>query len=163
VETCYISIGSNIGNREQNIRLAIHEISKLSTISNVSSIYETEPLGYRNQPYFLNLVCLLETKLSPQQLLESNKLIEQKLLRRPTFKYGPRIIDIDILTYGDSVVETTDLKIPHPQLHRRGFVLIPLAEIASDLIHPSMNKSIATLLLEVPKTPKVDFHSKSHF
>lgn len=163
METCYISIGSNIGDREENIRLAIHEISKLSTISNVSSIYETEPWGYTNQPYFFNLVCLLETKLSPRELLDSNKLIEQKLQRRPTFKYGPRTIDIDILTYGDSLVETTDLKIPHPQLHRRGFVLIPLAEIAPDLIHPSINKSIATLLLEVPKTPKVDFLRKLTF
>ena len=159
----YISIGSNLGNREENIRLAIHEISKLSTLSNVSSIYETEPWGYSNQPYFLNLVCLLETKLSPQQLLESNKLIEHRLLRQPTFKYGPRTIDIDILTYGDTVVETTDLKIPHPQLHRRGFVLIPLAEIAPDLMHPSLNKRISTLVMEVPGTPKVAFFKRSNF
>jgi len=115
-------------------------------LKGVSSVYETEPLEYREQPWFLNLVCEGLTKLSPPELLEFAKWIERQLGRRPSFPNAPRLIDIDLLFYKDQVIHTETLTLPHPRLSQRLFVLVPLAEVAPDFIHPVEKKCIKELL-----------------
>ena len=141
----YLGLGSNMGEREENLRQALTLLSLEVDLKQISSIYETEPVGYKEQPLFLNLVCHIATNLSPEQLLRLAKDIETRMGRLPSFPNAPRIIDIDILFYDDKIVESQDLTIPHPRLQHRGFVLIPLTEIAPDLVHPKLGKSIAEL------------------
>lgn len=139
--TAYLSLGSNLGNREDNLDMALKLLSQRMRLGKVSSIYDTEPIGNTAQPRFLNLACEVFTHLSPEGLLALAKGIERKMGRRG--KSGePRTIDIDILLYGDKVIETHDLTIPHPRMAERSFVLVPLAEIAPDLIHPVSQKKI---------------------
>jgi 2-amino-4-hydroxy-6-hydroxymethyldihydropteridine diphosphokinase len=139
--TAYLSLGSNLGNREDNLDMALKLLSQRMRLGKVSSIYDTEPIGNTAQPRFLNLACEVFTHLSPEGLLALAKGIERKMGRRG--KSGePRTIDIDILLYGDKVIETHDLTIPHPRKAERSFVLVPLAEIAPDLIHPVSQKKI---------------------
>jgi len=142
----YLCLGSNLGEREANLRQALTLLSPKVTLDDVSSIYETEPVGYKEQPLFLNLVCRISTNLSPEELLHFAKDIETKMGRVPSKQTNsPRPIDIDILFYNDKIMETQDLTIPHPRLKDRAFVLIPLAEIAPNLIHPKLDKSITQL------------------
>lgn len=146
--TAYLGLGCNLGDREGNIATALQRLSQRMTIDQVSSIYETEPTGYREQPWFLNAVCRVSTGLDPSSLLRLIKEIETELGRVPSFPHGPRIIDIDILFFGDEVMETDTLTIPHPRIAERFFVLIPLVEIAPELVHPVAQKTLKQLLEE---------------
>ena len=153
--TVYLSLGSNIGNRQGNLDKALDLLSQRLRVGQVSSIYDTEPVGNINQPRFLNLVCQAYTRLAPTELLALAKGIESKLGRAPGKSNAPRPIDIDILFYGDQAIETPELVIPHPRLTKRAFVLIPLAEIAPELVHPVSGKTIRELLQGVTETQGV--------
>jgi 2-amino-4-hydroxy-6-hydroxymethyldihydropteridine diphosphokinase len=144
----HLSLGSNLGNRGANLQRAIEQLRALGEIKATSSIYETEPMELTDQPQFLNCVVALETDLSPQFLLANLLEIERKLGRdrKQSTPKGPRLIDIDIALFGDTVLESPELTIPHPAMHLRRFVLAPLAEIAPDAIHPVFMRSAADLL-----------------
>ncbi len=143
--TVYLGLGSNLGNRQHSLDRALDFLAQRLRVEKVSSVYDTEPVGTTNQPRFLNLVCQLSTGLEPMALLTLVKGIESKLGRLPHTSNESRPIDIDILFYGDQVMETPKLIIPHPRLTERAFVLIPLAEIAPDLVHPVNGKTITEL------------------
>lgn len=140
----YLALGSNMGNRQENLDWALDLLSQRVRRGKVSPVYETEPVGSINQPRFLNMVCEAYTRLEPTQLLALAKGIETKLGRTGKSSES-RPIDIDILFYGDQVIDTPELVIPHPRLHQRAFVLIPLAEIAPELVHPVMGKTVMEL------------------
>ena len=144
--TAHLGLGSNLGDRKQNLAQALELLSKNVVIEKVSSIYETEPVGYREQPLFLNAVCRISTELSPAKLLRLAKKIEAKSGRLSSFCNAPRPIDIDILFYGNEVLDDKKLTVPHPRLVERAFVLVPLAEIAPDLVHPVNKKTVKKLL-----------------
>src|SRR5512135_1382760 len=146
IHLVYISLGSNLGDRALNLTNAISALAPKVQSLLQSSIYETEPWGYADQPSFLNQVIRAETILGPLDLLEFMKEIEVKLGRKETFRFGPRLIDLDILFYDDLILDTPRLTIPHPRITERAFVLIPLAEIAPDLNHPVINKTIQELI-----------------
>jgi len=151
-KTVYLSLGSNIGKRESNLRTALEHLRTLGRITAVSAIYETEPVGFTAQPWFLNCTLALETELMPKQLLGRTQNIERQMGRtRGTRAKGPRTIDIDILLFGKAVVQTRDLVIPHLALHERRFVLEPLAEIAPELRHPVFHATIRELRDAVAK------------
>jgi len=143
--TVYLCFGSNLGEREKNLAQALTLLSQKVNLEKVSSIYETEPVGYKEQPPFLNLACQISTDLNAEKLLHLAKDIENKMGRIASFRNSPRPIDIDILFYNKQVVKTQNLTIPHPRLAERAFVLIPLAEIAPELVHPELDRSIAKL------------------
>ncbi len=145
----YLALGTNLGDRPANLREAIAALTPAVTVQAESPVYETPPWGYADQPAFLNMALTGKTHLSPQKLLEHLKNIETALGRLPTFRYGPRKIDIDILFYDDLVLETPELTLPHPHLHERAFVLIPLADLAAEHVHPILGKSVGALLAEV--------------
>jgi 2-amino-4-hydroxy-6-hydroxymethyldihydropteridine diphosphokinase len=146
----YLGLGTNLGDRKQNINKAIEAISLKMSISKQSSLYETTAWGYTNQPDFLNQVIQVETNLSPLRLLNFLKKTEVELGRVENFRYGPRLIDIDILFYDDLIKTTSRLQIPHPRIPERAFVLVPLNEIAPGFVHPVLKKTIAELLAELP-------------
>lgn len=148
IHLAYIGFGSNIGDRLAHIQNAIHTLSKTEgiTLQRISSIYTTDPIGYEAQAQFLNGVAAIQTSLSPLSLLHTLKDIETAIGRKHRIRWGPREIDLDILIYGDLCLQTEKLVIPHPEMHLRGFVLVPLAEIAPDLVHPVFQKTIQTLL-----------------
>ena len=143
--TIYLGLGSNMGNRQDNLDRALDLLSQRLRIGKVSSIYDTEPIGNVNQPHFLNLVCQAYTRLAPRELLTLAKGIELKLGRAFGKSNAPRSIDIDILFYGDLVIEMPELVIPHSRLTERAFVLVPLDEIAPDLVHPVSGKTVKEL------------------
>ncbi len=151
MKTVYLALGSNIGERETNLRAAIQSLSAAGiAVLRESPIYETEPVGYSAQRWFLNMVVEAETALFPMQLLTRTGKIERALGRMRTLPNGPRTIDIDILLYGDAVMRTPRLEIPHPRMHERRFVLAPLADLAPGLRHPLLKKSIRQLLEAAP-------------
>jgi 2-amino-4-hydroxy-6-hydroxymethyldihydropteridine diphosphokinase len=145
----YLGLGSNLGDRKANLEKALQLLGERLHIEQVSSLYETEPVGHAEQPMFFNAVCRAETELGPLQLLSLIQGIEATLGRVPSFTNGPRSIDVDILFYDDLSIKTTDLTIPHPRIEERAFVLIPLLEIAPRLVHPLSGESIKDLATAV--------------
>ncbi len=151
----YLALGANLGDREGNLREALKRIAVFVEIKRVSSIYETQPWGVKEQPWFLNLVCAGTTLLSPVDLLRRVKKIENEMGRTEGIRFGPRPIDIDILFY-DRVIELSPaLTIPHPRLHERAFVLVPLAEIAPTFVHPRLRATVRTLLERLDSAEQV--------
>ncbi len=153
--TAYIGLGSNMGDRTGACRRALELLGRAGCVVNVSSFYCTEPVGYREQEEFINAVAELETDLSPQDLLSACQAIENELGRVRVFRWGPRSVDLDILLYGNTLVRLPDLIIPHPRLSLRGFVLVPLCEIAPQVVHPVLKKTAALLLQELKDTHRV--------
>lgn len=143
----YLLLGSNLGDREKNLADAIKHLQKLGLqVLKKSSIYNTLPWGYTEQPDFLNQAIECLTELEPLELLKRLKEIEKSMGRKKTVRYGPRIIDIDIIFYDNLILKTEQLSIPHPRMHEREFVLKPLSEIAPDFIHPELQLSVKRLL-----------------
>ena|ERR1700751_3032116 len=148
--TAYLSLGANVGDRDANLHEAIRRLQAFSSITAVSTFYETEPVEFMAQDWFLNCVVQLETEQTPRDLLQSILDTEQSMGRKRTQSKGPRNIDIDILLFDDFVVNDADLTIPHPAMHQRRFVLAPFAEIAPNVQHPVLHKTAKELLEALP-------------
>lgn len=153
----YLCLGSNIGDRQANLKIALDNLSHRLRLGKVSSIYDTAPVGNVNQPRFLNMVCEAYTMLAPLDLLALTQGIEIRQGRPPGTSGAPRIVDVDILLYGSQVVELPQLRVPHPRMHERAFVLVPLAEIAPAAKHPTTRKTIKQLLKLLPSQDVVMF------
>lgn len=149
--TVYLGLGSNMGNRKANLDKGLELLSQRVRLGRLSATYDTAPVGNTQQPRFLNLVCQVYTRLAPMELLTLAKGIESKLGRTLSERNAPRPLDIDILFYGDQIIETPKLVIPHPRLEERDFVLVPLVEIAPNLVHPVSSKTIKELLQGLEK------------
>lgn len=145
----YISLGTNIEPRAENLQEALRNLRDVVVIHRISSIYETEPWGFTDQAWFLNQVVECEAAVSPEELLKLLKEIEEKMGRTATFRYGPRVIDLDILLYGNLVQKNSSLLIPHPSMTERAFVLVPLLEINPDLTMPGKNKRFGQYLAKL--------------
>ena len=145
-QTVFLALGANLGDRRANLAQAVRSIRAAATLVQAASLYETKPVGYLDQPDFLNSACQVSTSLPPLGLLHFLKQIEQQIGRQSSFRNAPRPIDIDILLYGSLVLESDQLVIPHPRMSDRAFVLAPLAEIAPQLVHPVLHLTIAELL-----------------
>lgn len=150
MSVAYIGLGSNVGDRLGNIKKSIELLGSSPdvTVEKTASFYETKPVGYLNQPDFINTVVKITTKLTPHQLLKVTKSIEEALLRKRTVKWGPRVIDLDILIFDDIVMDEPHLRLPHPEIKNRAFVLVPLAEIAGSLKQTD-GKTIAEILAKL--------------
>jgi 2-amino-4-hydroxy-6-hydroxymethyldihydropteridine diphosphokinase len=158
----FIGLGSNLGDREANIRQALQFLEQLpeTTIVRGSSLYDTEPVGVSDQPNFLNGVVQIETHLSPRRLLWNLMLIERRLGRVRTRQWGPRVIDLDLLLYGEEVVDEDDLQVPHPLMTQRSFVMVPLVEIEPLLVHPVTNQTMLSILQRLGADPLVKHGSR---
>lgn len=155
----YFGLGSNLGDRGKNIQDALVFLERWGVkIVRSSSIYESEPFGVKDQDWFFNIVAEGETELSPEDVLSAIRAIEKALKREKVIKWGPRTIDIDILYYDDQVIDEPELKIPHPGIPDRRFVLLPMDEIAPDYSHPVQNKTTSQLLKDCPDTSIVNIH-----
>ena len=142
----YLSLGTNLGDRAANLKQAITSLPPQMTVRSRSKVYETPPWGYTEQDAFLNQVVMVTTYLEPEQLLKHLKRLEVALGRKATFRNGPRLIDLDILFFDDLVLNTPVLTVPHPHVHERGFVLVPMMDIAPDHVHPVSQKTIRELI-----------------
>jgi 2-amino-4-hydroxy-6-hydroxymethyldihydropteridine diphosphokinase len=153
----FVGLGSNLGEREAMIRLALDDLARLpeTTLVRASSLYDTEPVGEVDQPNFLNAVAQLDTALTARQLLWNLLLIEKRLGRVRTQRWGPRTIDLDLLLYGQQVIEESDLRVPHPEMIRRSFVLVPLVELDPLLIHPVTGETLVGHLSRLGVRPPV--------
>jgi 2-amino-4-hydroxy-6-hydroxymethyldihydropteridine diphosphokinase len=156
----YLSLGSNVGDRASQLRDALARLGMAGRVVAVSSFYETEPVEFTPQPWFLNCAVALETSKTPQQLMSAILGIEEEMGRRRVQKKGPRSIDIDILLFGETIVGSKELTIPHPAMHQRRFVLEPLAEIAPEVLHPVFKKTIRELRDALPEGQAVRKLSK---
>ena len=155
-QVVYLSLGSNVGQREANLRAAIAALAGAGVrVRRVSSIYETEPVDYLEQGWFLNCVVEGETESGALELLHALRGIEAAMGSQKLIAKGPRLIDMDILLYGDETIDTAELQVPHPRMHLRRFVLVPLAEIAPGLRHPSWRGTVAEMLAETPDRSQV--------
>lgn len=157
MDRVFIGLGSNVGDRLQYLEFALSFIERLpeTIIKNISSVYETEPVGKKEQAYFFNIVAELETSLPPIKLLKKFKVIEQQLGRTPTERWGEREIDIDLLYIGTQVIREKNLIVPHPEIHSRKFVLVPLSQIAGEFKDPVSKLSIHDLVLQCPDMSEV--------
>lgn len=148
--TVYLSLGSNLGDRESNLRTAIAALADARLrVTRVSTFYETEPVDLRKQPWFLNCVVQAETDVPPLDLLHALHGIESRMGSKKVVPKGPRLIDLDILLYGDETIVTPELQVPHPRMLQRKFVLLPLAEIAPTLKHPSWKGTVSQLVADI--------------
>jgi 2-amino-4-hydroxy-6-hydroxymethyldihydropteridine diphosphokinase len=153
----YVGIGSNLGDREFLIRKAVESLRQLpqTNVSGVSSLYDTEPVGETEQPPFLNAVAWIETELLPRELLWQMLLIEKRMGRVRSKRWGPRSIDLDLLFYDDELIDEPDLQVPHPEAHRRGFVLYPLLELDPNFRHPVTGETVRRMIQKLPPNPPV--------
>lgn len=158
MHTTYLGLGSNLGDRESHLKSAISQLQKLGEILS-SPIYETEPFGFADQPWFLNCVVKLKTDLDPLQLFAETQKIEKSLGKETEFKNGPRTIDIDVLLFDNIILESDDITIPHPHMHERNTVLIPLCDIAPDSIHPQLNLTAKELLETAQNSGEIELFS----
>jgi|SRR5277367_1178006 2-amino-4-hydroxy-6-hydroxymethyldihydropteridine diphosphokinase len=154
-EPVYLSLGSNLGDREAQLNGALARLSTIGRVLAVSSLYETEPVEFTEQPWFLNCAAALETSITPQELMDVILQIEHHMGRRRMQNKGPRAIDIDILLFGNQIIDSTQLTIPHPAMQKRRFVLEPLAEIAPGVQHPLLKKTIRELRDALPPGQEV--------
>ena len=163
--TVYIALGTNVGEREANLLQALRLLPESGVhIRRVSSIYETEPVDYLDQEWFLNAVLEVQTELDALDLLNALRVIEARMGSKKAFAKGPRKIDLDILLYGNETIDTPELQVPHPRMLERKFVLIPLAEIAPNLRHPSWKSGVAHLLaVSTDHSAVKKFHDTPHF
>jgi 2-amino-4-hydroxy-6-hydroxymethyldihydropteridine diphosphokinase len=150
-KTVYLGLGSNLGDRAANLAAAIEKLRALGEVTAVSDFYETEPIEVADQPWFLNAALALETELMPRQLMRRILAVEQSMGRKRMQPKGPRLIDIDVLLFGNSIIATPQLTVPHPGMHERRFVLEPLAAIAPDARHPTFKRTIKELRDALPK------------
>jgi 2-amino-4-hydroxy-6-hydroxymethyldihydropteridine diphosphokinase len=155
----FIGLGSNLGEREAMIRMALDDLARLTgtRLVRASSLYDTEPVGDVEQPNFLNAVAQIDTELTPRQLLWNLMLIEKRLgrVRSSARRFGPRAIDLDLLLYGNVIIEEPDLRVPHPELTRRSFVLVPLVELDPLLVHPATGETLLNHLSRLDDRPPV--------